>query len=151
MNSAAREAAMSEPVSPQTSAAIEAAIHIGEKLLASKRRLGSAVALLQSLEQSFAARIDDDVEISGADAVDYITRFITEDVRPFLATHASAAPEPTPEQYSALGASVDSVFGLRPDPNNRDRFRSNWGSKTTEGVGRSVLRLVAEWEIEVSP
>jgi len=96
---------MTEPVSAQTTAAIESAIHIGEKLLASKRRLAAAVALLQFLERSFAAEIDGGKEIPGANAVDFLVPFIVDDVRPFLA----ALGDPRQPAFIDPGALLERV------------------------------------------
>ena len=43
-----------------------------------------------------------------------------------------------------LGASIIALFDLKPLPNYPDRYKTTWGSKTAQGIGASVQRIIEE-------
>ena len=43
-----------------------------------------------------------------------------------------------------LGASMIALFDLKPLPDYPDRYKTTWGSKTAQGIGASVQRIIEE-------
>jgi hypothetical protein len=54
--------------------------------------------------------------------------------------------EPTPDRYEALGLAIAELLHLRRDKES-GRYATSWGTKSPEGLGRTVARLV--WDSEV--
>ena len=43
---------------------------------------------------------------------------------------------------SEIGQELADNLFLKRDPNNRDRYKTQWGSKTPLGLYRTILRIV---------
>ena len=54
----------------------------------------------------------------------------------------------TVDQATSIGKKIAEVFKLKRDAQNKDRYQSTWGNKTTRGIGRTVVRIIEEQAAE---
>lgn len=59
--------------------------------------------------------------------------------------HATV-PGPSEAERTRIGAQIAELFGMKRDPEHKDRFKMSWGNKTALGVYETFMRVASEIE-----